>query len=328
VIRQVEAAFAGIPVYIALGNNDSRCNHNRLDVGDAYLKATAQAVVDGLVGVSDSERTNALATYQAAGYYEVEMAAPMEHARLLVVDDIYMMSKFANCEADDKDQKGAQEQIAWLNTALDAARKQGDRVWVLGHVPPAVNPKNAAMQGAAFCSGDKADPYLASDDLANALISHADVIRLGVFGHTHMDELHLLGTGAAGVPIKVVGSISPVTGNLPSFVVAKVAPASATLLDYTVFEASNKTGAATTWTREYAFDEQYGESNFTAASLGDLIGRFRADASGASDQSRAYQRHFYKGLSLPLPGPFWVDYVCSLDHPDAAGFKSCVCAGK
>jgi sphingomyelin phosphodiesterase acid-like 3 len=181
------------------------------------------------------------------------------------------------------------------------------------------------MQALTFCSTGKPDPYLSSDDLANALVSHADVVRLGVFGHTHMDEFHLLGTGDAGVPVKVVGSVSPVTGNLPSFVVAKVAPTSATLLDYTVYEASNKTGAGTTWTREYSFDEQYGETSFTAASLSDLIGRFRADASGSSDQSKAYQKHFYKGLSLPLPGPFWVDYVCSLDHPSGAGFKGCVC---
>jgi len=55
----------------------------------------------------------------------------MQNTRLLVLDDIYMMSKFANCEADESDQKGAQEQLAWLNSQLDSARKKGERVWVL-----------------------------------------------------------------------------------------------------------------------------------------------------------------------------------------------------
>ena len=86
VMRQVESMFPGIPVYLALGNNDSRCNHNRLDVHDAYLKATGRAVIDGLVGIGEAERKRALATYESAGYYAVTMAAPMEHTRLLVLD--------------------------------------------------------------------------------------------------------------------------------------------------------------------------------------------------------------------------------------------------
>lgn len=93
VMKQVENVFAGIPVYLALGNNDSRCNHNRLDLHDEYLQATREAVIDGLVGISASERKQALATYESSGYYGVTMAAPMERTRLLVLDDIYMMSK-------------------------------------------------------------------------------------------------------------------------------------------------------------------------------------------------------------------------------------------
>jgi len=141
VVKQVESTFSGIPVYFALGNNDSRCNHNRLDLQDAYLTTTGQSVIDGLVGVSAAERKLALATYDSAGYYGITMAAPMLRTRLLVLDDIYMMSSFANCEADETDPKGAQEQLTWLTKELDAARQRGERVWVLGHVPPAENPR-------------------------------------------------------------------------------------------------------------------------------------------------------------------------------------------
>ena len=132
VMKQVESAFAGIPVYLALGNNDSRCNHNRLDVHDAYLKATVHPVIDGLVGIGDAERRQAVSTYESAGYYAVTMAAPMEKTRLLVVDDIYMMSKFATCEADESDHAGADEQMAWLNKELDGARKRGEQCGCLG----------------------------------------------------------------------------------------------------------------------------------------------------------------------------------------------------
>ena len=327
VIKQVESAFAGIPVYMGLGNNDSRCNHNRLDMHDAYLKATGQAVIDGLTGISEAERKQALVTYESAGYYAVTMAAPMEKTRLLVLDDIYMMSSFATCEADEKDHTGAQEQMAWLTTEIDGARQRGERVWVLGHVPPSVNPKIPISKWLKLCPDGHVDSFLSSDKLAITLAGNADVVRLAVFGHTHMDELHLLGSKDAGVPMKVVASVSPVDGNTPSFTVGKVVPASATLVDYKVYEASNATGVGTTWPEEYDFDATYHEPNFSAKSLDALIGRFRVDVGGTSAESQAYQQHFFKGLSASLPGPLWEGYVCSLDHPTADGFKACVCGG-
>jgi sphingomyelin phosphodiesterase acid-like 3 len=320
VMKEVEQAFAGIPVYIALGNNDSRCNHNRMDVRDAYLKATAEATIDGLVGVGATERKEALATYESGGYYAVTMAAPMQNTRLLVLDDIFMMSKFADCEADESDQKGAQEQLAWLTIELDNARKKGQRVWVLGHVPPTINPKAALANAATLCTSGEIEGYLSSDALAN--------VKLALFGHTHMDELHLLGSGGAGVPMKVVASISPVSGNIPSFTVSKVAPSWAMLMDYTVFEASNSTGVGTAWPKEYNFKDTYGEPDFSAKSVADLIGHLRADTFGTGTESLAYQTHFFKGHS-PIPlGPLWEGYVCSLDHETGDGFRTCVCGGK
>jgi len=252
----------------------------------------------------------------------------MQHTRLLVLEDIYMMSGFSNCEADDTDQKGAQEQLAWLARELDGARQRGERVWVLGHVPPEINPKAALARGLALCTGGDVEGYLSSDALVNSLTAHADVVRLALFGHTHMDELHLLGSKENEVPMKIVASVSPVDGNTPSFTVAKVSPASAMLMDYTVYTASNTTGTGTTWAKEYAFGETYGETSFSSKTLGDLIGRFRADTSGTGAESLAYQTHFYKGHA-PIPlGPFWQGYVCSLDHATGAGFKACVCGGR
>ena len=324
VMHQVEQEFKAIPVYFALGNNDSRCNHNRLDIRDEFLKATGQAVIDGLAGVSAAERKQALDTYDGAGYYAVTMPGPMRHTRLLVVDDVYMMSKFETCEADDKDTKGATEQIAWLTKELDAAKLRGERVWVLGHVPPAANPRSSLAKKNDLCGPGEAEMFLSSDGLADTLATHAAVVKLAVFGHTHMDEFHLIGA----VPMKVVPSVSAVDGNLPSFTVGKVAPATATLVDYTVFAASNTTGLATTWTKEYAFDETYHEPSFTTAPLADLIGRLRADTLGTGPESQSYQKFYFKGASESELAPYWPGYICSLDHTRAASFKACACGGK
>jgi len=130
------------------------------------------------------------------------------------------------------------------------------------------------------------------------------------------------------VPMKVVASVSPVSGNLPSVTIGKVAPVTSELADYAVFLASNTTGAGTTWTREYSFDETYHETAFTGSSLQDLIGRFRADLPGTTPETQAYEQHFFKGggLAALALGTYWQGYVCSMDHPDAESFKSCACS--
>jgi len=281
-------------------------------------------VMDGLLGISASERKQALGTYNSAGYYAVTMAAPMTRTKLLVIDDIYMMSKFADCEADPSNKTGAEEQIAWLTRELDEARQRGERVWVLGHLPPTVNPASSLAKRHELCMTGAAEEYLATKDLSNVLEKNADIVKLAVFGHTHFDEMHLLTSNGAGVPVKVVASVSPVNGNNPSVTVGKVASAAAELMDYTVYVASNGTGVGTTWTKEYGFGETYHEVGFTATNLADLIGRLHADRDGVSSESQAYQKYYYNGAAMTMPGP-WAGYVCSLDHPTAEGFAACAC---
>jgi sphingomyelin phosphodiesterase acid-like 3 len=169
--------------------------------------------------------------------------------------------------------------------------------------------------------------YQVTDDLAIQISANADEITLGVFGHTHMDEIHLLPTSRGGVPIKVVGSVSPVSGNLPSFTVAAVDTTAAMLADYTVYEASNNTGEETQWTKEYSFDASYSETAFTPLALADLIAKLRADKAGTGEVSRVYQTHFFKGgTDAKKLSPSWPGYVCSMDNATSAGFTKCVCA--
>jgi len=125
------------------------------------------------------------------------------------------------------------------------------------------------------CAGDAPTLFLSSDSLGSTLAEFGDVVQLAIFGHTHMDEMRLLepakaqdgsGTGTA-VALKMVPSISPVDGNNPSFVVARVNTATATLRDYRVIAASNQSGVDTKWTEEYAFGKAYAKPDFSASSV-------------------------------------------------------------
>jgi len=296
-----------------------------MDPQDRYLKATGKAVVAGLRGASAAEAKSALEDYEAGGYFGVTLKS-LRRTRLLVLDDIYLSDKYQGC-GGKSGTAGADALLAWLDRELTAAKAHGETVWVMGHIPPGVNIYSTVSKMKDVCSGAKITMFLGSDRLNEVLEKHADVVRLGLFGHTHMDEVRLLAGDGGKVPVKMVASISPVDGNRPTFTLAQVDAGSATLNDWTVFEASNDTGKDTKWTREYSYKETYHEPDFSAASAGDLIGQFHADADGAKPASRAYETYFSPAM-LPVLSLVWPQYACGLDHTTKESFKACVCSGK
>ncbi|HUZ97509.1 MAG TPA: metallophosphoesterase [Edaphobacter sp.] len=327
VTGQLRKTFPEVPVYTALGNNDTGCGDYRLDGGSDFLAATAKSVVAGLPDSAD--RKKARADFTAAGHYTVMMAAPMRNTRMIVLDDIFMSQKYATCRGQ-KSTAAAAAQIAWLRSQLADARSRHQRVWVMGHIPPAVDIYSTFTKMRNVCANEKPEMFLSSDQLGDTLVENADVIRLGLFAHTHMDELRLLGPegDAKGgeVAIKMVSSISPVNGNNPSFTVAHIDTASATMADYQVFAASNLTGVNASWSKEYDYARTYRKPEFTATTVKALIAEFRADPDAKTDASRSYIDNFFVGDHSSLIKPLWPEYVCALSHYQAEGFDRCVCA--
>ncbi len=330
VIKRVEAEFPSAAVYVALGNNDSSCGDYALDMHDRFLSGTSKAVVDGLRGASAADVAQAKTDYEAGGYFSVGLIAPMQKTRLLVIQDMYLSRKWATCakKADASDPAAV---LAWLKSQLDGAAQRGEKVWVMGHIPPGID-VYATLKKGKTCDVNGAESFLAPVDkesLGDVLAAHADVITLGLFGHTHMDEMKLVpAESGGGVPIKGVASISPVDGNTPSFTLAKIDPAAALMDDYSVYVAPNKTGVGGAWTREYGFGETYGQKVFSAASLTQIVGGFQADPQGAAAMSQAYEINFDPLYPIPVLTLGWPQYVCGMDKMTESDFRDCACGAK
>ena len=326
VLERLRAALPGVPVYSALGNNDSGCGDYRLDAGGVFLRAIAPSLSADL---PEHERGPARREIARNGSYSAMLPPPMGRTRLLVIDDVFSSNNYATC-GGKPDASPAAEQIAWLRSRLAKARREHEKVWVMGHIPPGIDPFSTIRKMANVCAGGPPAMFLRSDTFANIVAEFGDVVRLAVFAHTHMDELRLLKAEKAGahggaVAVKMVPSISPWRGNKPSFVVAAVDPASAILKDYRVIAASNVTAVAAEWNQEYDFDRAYGDTEFSPDSLKRTIAGFRADPGAKTAASREYLRNYYTGDLSPLLKPFWPEYTCALANDTAEGFRSCAC---
>jgi sphingomyelin phosphodiesterase acid-like 3 len=329
VMDELGSALPGVPVYVALGNNDSDCGDYKLDAHSEFLSTVGEEVTRGF---PVSEQKSAQETFAAGGYYSVRLPAPIHNARLLVLDDLFMVGKYTTC-GGKADASAADAQIVWLQQQLTEARRNKEKVWVMGHIPPGVDVHASAARLDEVCGEKGPKMFLSSEKIVDLLVEFSDVVELAIFAHTHMDELRILkaenethGPGQdKGVAVKMVSSISPINGNAPSFTVARVAPSSAALVDFRVFRASNQTGVDAAWQEEYDWGKTFQQEEFSAASVSRVIAGFEADPGAKTEASRDYIRNFFVGNDSPLLALVWPQYVCGLRNDSAQGFKACVC---
>jgi sphingomyelin phosphodiesterase acid-like 3 len=332
VMQQLNGVAPGVPVYAGLGNNDSDCGDYQLDAHSPFLSAVGGVMTNGFPA---RERARALASFSSEGNYTVMLPAPIEKTRLIVLDDVFFSPKHTTCSGkpDPADQD---VQLKWLAEQLSAARTAKQNVWVMAHIPPGVDAYATLAHLGGACGRPPA-MLLSSDKLAESLTDAADVIKLAIFGHTHEDEIKLLEqkhSRAAepqsdnphpdAIPVKIVPSISPVNGNLPSFTVARIDPATAQLVDYQVIAGS----AALPWKQLYDYSQAYGETSFSAAAVKDLLTKLVNDRYSRTQASRDYIHNFSTGNPIPLLSLVWPAYVCTMTATTASGFTACACSTK
>lgn len=327
VVEQLHGAFPGVPIYVSLGNNDSGCGDYQFDPDSEFLRAVAAVVAETLPA---NLRSPEESEFPHGGYYAVTMAAPMRNTRLIVLNDVFLSPHYRTCGGVHDAAPGRVE-IAWLGRELEQARRTGQKVWVMGHIPPGVHVYGTMKKLLGGCAGGRVELFLEPSGLDHLLTEYGAEIRLALFAHTHMDEMRLIeprqGEGRA-VAVKLVPSITPVDGNNPAFTVARVNPRTAVLTDYSVIAASSQSGVGTRWSLEYDYALAYREPSFTPAALEQLIAEFRRDPDAKSQASRNYIRNYYVGGAALALAPFWSSYVCSMEHMTAPGYAACACHEK
>lgn len=333
---ELHHTFPKAPVYFSLGNNDSGCRDYREDENSAFLKADAKTFSAAVQNAKNGKAIEK--TFPALGDYNVMLPRPMK-TRLVVVQDMFASKGYARC-GNEKESISAGKQSAWLRRQLMDARAKHQRVWVMGHIPPGVTPFGLSSMPPQVCSANNAPAeFLLNEDLLNDLTDYADVVKLAIFGHTHMDEIRLLRGKGGAIPLKIVPATTTIGGNMPAFTVAQVNPGRAIIMDYAVYNADNKTGVDATWSKEYDYQATYKLKDFSADSVQSLTDAFVADRKADIDAAKSYGRYYQTG-SAQQAGPFgvhlglralhmlglWHEYSCAADNGHAVAYKSCVCS--
>jgi sphingomyelin phosphodiesterase acid-like 3 len=323
VAAEIKGNFGGAPVYFALGNNDSGCKDYHEDAHSAFLAADARSFA-GATGNAEAAKEIS-AEFSALGDYAVALPAPMEHARLIVLQDIFESRVYADCNGKSE-QTDAATQIAWLRAQLAKAKKNGESVWLMAHIPPGLDAYNTLAKHLDVCGSAKPVMFLRSEDLADVIGEYAGTIKLALFGHTHMDEMRVFrGADGAIAPGRLVPSITTTNGNKPAFTVAQVDAKRDVLMNWQVYVSPDGQGAH--WEREYDYAQTYGEPDFSGASASALFAQL---ATGGS-KSMSYARNYAAGDSGLIAFGLmsvWPAYVCSATEAKAAPFTQCMCAAK
>jgi sphingomyelin phosphodiesterase acid-like 3 len=330
VIASLRTALPNTPIYAALGNNDTACGDYQLDARSPFLTTVGATILQDL---PPAQQKPALQTFALGGYYSASLPSPLAKTRLIVLNHLFMSEKYSSC-GGTPDPAEIDEQLAWVRQELALARQNHEKVWIMGHIPPGVNASSTAAKMRNICAGQPPVMFLSSERLENLLLQFDDVIELGIFGHTHMDELRLVKPSAGGehpasskgLAIKMVPSISPVDGNNPAFTVARIASASSVLADYEVYFASDQSGVDAKWLPEYDYAQTYHKTSFSAAAVAELITAFLADPTAKTEESQAYIRNFFVGDRSAELKFFWPQYACALSNLSPKDFAACVCS--
>lgn len=338
VTLELRRTYPRVPVYIALGNNDSGCGDYHESAGSPFMQNFA-ALRAGAAGQHGAGQKGApVAEVSPEGDYSVALPAPFTHGRLIMLEDVFEAQQYRTCAGAD-DHTAEADQIGWLRTQLTRARANHEQVWVIGHIPPGIDVSSSfyryVFRPGEMCSATP-HRFLHDDAVREALLDYADVIRVAIFAHTHMDEVRVLSRGAgagagaqkAVIPVKLVPSVTPYFGNHPSFLVASIDPRTLVLKDWRTFVSPGPDGSTPPWTEGYRFSTAYHLPDLSAASALQLADGFVADRSGRQTRSKLYRDHFYAGdLGLYAVGlaQLWPAFACGVREDQPETFHKCLC---
>ena len=214
--QRFNRSFPHTQFVMALGNEDSPCGDYAIAANSSFLRAVAKAwapLVD-----RNGAAPGFLRTFPHYGFYTAKL--PLSGVRAVVVDNAFWSTLYHDgCGVGGRP---TPESLAELDRAL--SRGGSERRWLVMHIPPGIDASSTVHLTHRLAIV----PFLRPaprDAVLGMIADPARRIEAVITGHVHRFAYRLVDRkGLDPVPLLVSPAISPVLGNLPSFLSADVGP--------------------------------------------------------------------------------------------------------
>jgi sphingomyelin phosphodiesterase len=282
IVDFLAANLPNLTIYPALGNHESFPDN--FYYPPTYTNFTV--FMAGLWNYWVALPEDALETIRAGGYYSVLIRPGL---RLLSINtDFGYQLNFYTLLNDQTAQYF--EQHRWIARTLEAAARNGEKVIIIGHIPP----------------GQVTSLQTYGDFYGQIVSQYQDIIVGQFFGHDHRDQFEVMqsstGRGLAGV-VYIAPSVTPFPNINPSYRIYVMDPNTYEIIDYEQYhldlsEANSlvmqNRSEEITWKLAYTARSEYNLEDLRASSWWKLTENFHED-------SNLFMKYWNNMLTHSLP---------------------------
>jgi sphingomyelin phosphodiesterase acid-like 3 len=316
--RMIQQSFPNIPMFAALGNNDS-ANGDYAPAGKPLLMALSK---EWKTVAGKSEATK---DFISGGYYAV--AHPTVPSQEFIVLNTTLWSRLFTDTASPGSTDAGSAEMNWLASTLDEVRTQGRTAALIMHIPPGIDAYSSSKEGT--CRTPTLfwkKPYL--DSFLAIIRSHKQSLRDSYAGHTHINDFRVF-DDAAGIPYfqtNIAPSLSPDHHN-PEFEVGVYDKQNGSLVDYAIFYLKNSfapgPSGESDWEPAYDFRGLSYFPSYSPASLQTIALLIRSSDAIRSKLLDLFATRMPAALSISAKD--WLTYSCAQTEATPAAFNACSC---
>jgi hypothetical protein len=313
VVLMFEKYFPETPVYISLGNNDCYAGDYQIIPGGKFLKNTTPVLAEKFLE-NPGNRGSFAETYPVGGYFTVAPRGT-ENTLIISINSNFFSPKHNNTVNYDPGKR----ELDWFEKQLVFARQKKQKAWLLLHIPPGTN-VYTTVHKSQYTSMWKPE-Y--NDRFISLVKTYAPVIMAGFCGHTHMDDFRALVDSRVSQAIsflRIAPAISPQFGNNPGYLQMSYDRRGFSLKNYALYYL-NLEITHPNWTKEYAFNDVYGQTAITAATMLAVYHAIKTDPA-----VRENYMNYYNVSDRPHPSltdTNWKAYWCGIGNWTQRTFESC-----
>jgi len=333
IVSSIEEQFPGVPILPTLGNNDAFCGDYEVRTPGSFLTRTAPIFEAGLNGIVDSKAFND--TYQKGGYFVAKNPKNPKH-KIISLNTVMLSKKYM----DEQDYCGtppdsaansasAAAQFTWLENELKDAEHNGEKVWIMYHIPPGFDVYNTIKDNKGVdCKDTNPVPFYHSrynDTLISITNRYQPAIAAQLGGHTHMDNFMVIdGDTKPTSFVHIQPSITPINFNNPGFIEYTFDSGSGELKDYNVHGFNNvETATTPDWKKEYTFSTVYKQDEINMNTLKTIYTSFQTDTVAR----KRYEEYYVveDSASANISDVDWKYYYCAFGNQKMQDYNDCLC---